>query len=145
MCLPPYACFPPHFHESGNEHLSLLPAFLSIHGHATLLLPPFLSRSVFSSVFHSKNVGCLNLIFYDQLQWQSHLQRQLVRTPSQTMTACVFPPGVGDQLPVCSRLVLCVVRIPFVAFLLDVQLFCADFGRLSAKTVWRITFSKEAG
>lgn len=148
MCLPPYACFPPHFHESGNEHLSLLPAFLSIHGHATLLLPPFLSRSVSSSVFHSKNVGCLNLL------WSAAVAEsppKAARGPKNSLTnhdSLRFPTWshwLGDRLPVCSRLVLRVVRIPFVVFLLDVQLFCADFGRLSAKTVWRITFSKEAG
>lgn len=60
----------------------------------------------------------------------------------------VFPhleSWLGDRLPVCSQLAPLVVRIPFVLSLLYVQLFCADFGRLSAKAVWRIAFSKEAG
>lgn len=148
MCVPPYVSFLPHFHESGNEHLSLLLPFLNVHGHATFLLPAFLSQSVSSSVFHFKNVGCLDL--YDQLQWHSHFQRLLMalRTPWQTMTTCVSPTWshwLGDRLPVCGQLVPHEVRIPFVLFLWDVQLFPADFGRLSARAVCRITFSQEAG
>lgn len=107
MCLPPHVCFSPHFHESGNEHLSLLPTSLNIHGHATFLLPSFLSRSVSSPVFHSKNLDVW--IFYDQLQWHSHFQKQLMalRTPSQTSTACVSPPGVPGWGIGCLSAAMC--------------------------------------
>lgn len=117
-CLPPYACFSPHFHESGNEHLSLLPTFLNTHGRATFLLSSFLSRSVSSSVFHSKNVGCLNLL------WSAAVAESLLKAaygPENSLTSpdSLYFPTWSHWLPVCSQLVPHVVRIPFVLFLLD--------------------------
>lgn len=141
MCLLPYVCFSPHFHESGNEHLSLLPTCLNIRGHATFLLSSFLTRIVSSSVFHSKNVGCLNLLWSATVAvtskgslwpWElPHKPWQPVFPHLESLAACLQPacsPCGKDSL--CSYFV---------------GLFWADFGSLSAKAVWGITFSKEAG
>lgn len=91
-------------------------------------------------------VRMLNVwIFYNQLQWCGHLQKPLMAlwTHSQTMTPCIFPSRshwLGASLsPVWQGFPL------WFFFFSWTFNSCADLGRLSAKNVWRITFSKEAG
>lgn len=132
-------CFPPHFHGSVNEHLSAsdFPEYLWTC-HFTFLLPPSLSRNVSSSVSCCKNAEYLHLL---QPATVARSPPKAAHGPMNSLTnhdSLYFP--IQESLlvgrpPFCSQLVPHGARIPSVLFFLDVQLFCADFGRLSAKNV----------
>lgn len=121
--------FPPR-RVSLEMRCCLCSCLLCVHACATLFFATSISQwgcFILGGLFQGVN-------FYSHLQWYGHLQKLKPNSPWFSILL-VTGWGAGHFDPTGPGFLLCFFLPPF----------CADFGRLPAENIGRITLSREAG